>query len=208
MTSTKEKLLAKASELFAKYGPDGVSTRDIAKEAKVNLCSINYYFGSKQKLYDAAIQNLSLFIKQNFIDKALDKTVSPLSPREELKFILSQFLYFLCDDKTQNAKVELLLKELVHPSEAYTYFYTEVFEPMHKHFAKLISQDLGIADTDLKVILLTHSLFGQAVMFRIHRESLFRRLGIQKYTPELVQAIQKTLAQNCDAVLDAAKEDK
>ena len=52
MKETKEKLLQTAMELFAKHGIDGVSTRELAIASGVNLCSINYYFGTKQKLYD------------------------------------------------------------------------------------------------------------------------------------------------------------
>ena len=56
MKETREKLLQTAAELFAKRGIDGVSTRDLAKVSGVNLCSINYYFGSKQNLYDAVLE--------------------------------------------------------------------------------------------------------------------------------------------------------
>lgn len=58
MKETKEKLLQTATELFAKYGINGVSTRVLAKESGVNLSSINYYFGSKQKLYDAVLESI------------------------------------------------------------------------------------------------------------------------------------------------------
>ena len=44
-----------AAELFSARGYDGASTRDIAEKAGVNVALINRYFGSKAKLFNAAI---------------------------------------------------------------------------------------------------------------------------------------------------------
>ncbi|PID72527.1 MAG: hypothetical protein CSB34_01585 [Desulfobulbus propionicus] len=49
--STRELLLFTGGELFSEHGYDGVSTRAIAEAAGVNLGSIHYHFGSKEKLY-------------------------------------------------------------------------------------------------------------------------------------------------------------
>ncbi len=46
----RKKLIKAASELFVELGYDGISVRQIASKAGVNLASINYYFGGKQKL--------------------------------------------------------------------------------------------------------------------------------------------------------------
>lgn len=48
---TKDKILDSARLLFSKYGFEGTSIRDIARESKVNLAAINYHFKSKENLY-------------------------------------------------------------------------------------------------------------------------------------------------------------
>ena len=45
-----------AESLFAEKGFNGTSVRDIADKAKVNLAMISYYFGSKEKLFEALFQ--------------------------------------------------------------------------------------------------------------------------------------------------------
>lgn len=50
-------ILAAAEELFAEKGFDGASVRDIAQRASVNLAMISYYFGSKEKLLEALIED-------------------------------------------------------------------------------------------------------------------------------------------------------
>lgn len=48
-------ILLVAEKLFAENGFDGTSVRQIAKEAKVNVAMISYYFGSKEKLLEALL---------------------------------------------------------------------------------------------------------------------------------------------------------
>jgi AcrR family transcriptional regulator len=51
----KEAILIEAEKLFSEQDFDAVSVRDIAKEANVNIAMISYYFGSKEKLFEALI---------------------------------------------------------------------------------------------------------------------------------------------------------
>lgn len=50
---THDRVLAVAERLFAERGLDAVSIRDITGAAEVNLGSINYHFGTKDKLIAA-----------------------------------------------------------------------------------------------------------------------------------------------------------
>jgi AcrR family transcriptional regulator len=51
----KEAILTEAEKLFSEQDFDAVSVRDIAKAANVNVAMISYYFGSKEKLFEALI---------------------------------------------------------------------------------------------------------------------------------------------------------
>ncbi len=48
--NTKEKILNTAELLFAENGIANTSLRNITQQAKVNLASVNYHFGSKEEL--------------------------------------------------------------------------------------------------------------------------------------------------------------
>jgi AcrR family transcriptional regulator len=50
--STEEKIKAAAQRVFMKKGFAATRTRDIAQEAGINLALLNYYFRSKEKLFD------------------------------------------------------------------------------------------------------------------------------------------------------------
>jgi AcrR family transcriptional regulator len=62
--STEEKIMQAAKKLFTQNGFTGTRTRDIAEEAGINLALLNYYFRSKEKLFDIVmIENFRQFIK-------------------------------------------------------------------------------------------------------------------------------------------------
>jgi len=50
--STEEKIKAAARLVFTKKGYAATRTRDIAEEAGINLALLNYYFRSKEKLFE------------------------------------------------------------------------------------------------------------------------------------------------------------
>jgi len=62
--STEDKIKEAARKLFTQKGFDAVRTRDIAEEAGINLALLNYYFRSKQKLFDIImLENFRKFLQ-------------------------------------------------------------------------------------------------------------------------------------------------
>ena len=61
--TTEEKIKIAARKVFTKKGYSGARTRDIAEEAGINLALLNYYFRSKEKLFDIVmLENLQKFL--------------------------------------------------------------------------------------------------------------------------------------------------
>src|SRR5258707_12651853 len=93
-TSTEEKIKAAAKKLFTQNGFDATRTRDIAEEAGINLALLNYYFRSKQKLFDIIMmENFRQFIggmSTNFQDENL-------SIEERLSKIVNAYIDFLSE---------------------------------------------------------------------------------------------------------------
>lgn len=54
--STEEKIRNAARKVFSEKGYFGTRTRDIAEEAGINLALVNYYFRSKEKLFEMIMQ--------------------------------------------------------------------------------------------------------------------------------------------------------
>ena len=74
--STEEKIKEAARKLFTQKGFAAVRTRDIADEAGINLALLNYYFRSKQKLFDIImLENFRKFL-HIISDKVLDASLT------------------------------------------------------------------------------------------------------------------------------------
>lgn len=55
--STEERIKTAAKKVFLEKGFDGTKTRDIAQEAGINTALLNYYFRSKEKLFNAIVED-------------------------------------------------------------------------------------------------------------------------------------------------------
>ncbi len=105
----KERLLAAAIELFADFGYDKVTIRDIADKAQANSAMISYYFGSKQKLYDAAIVKQAEAM-QDFLESETDT----LDPRE----VLRRYAVAMKKIHINNPTImKFICREFVEPSD-------------------------------------------------------------------------------------------
>ncbi len=56
--ATRRSIFAQACELFAVKGMGATSMREIAASASVTQAAVHYYFGTKQELYQAAIDEM------------------------------------------------------------------------------------------------------------------------------------------------------
>jgi AcrR family transcriptional regulator len=54
--STEDKILLAASKVFTEKGFSGTRTRDIAEEAGINLALLNYYFRTKERLFEQVMK--------------------------------------------------------------------------------------------------------------------------------------------------------
>lgn len=109
----KEKLIRAGIELFAEYGYDKVSIRQIAAAAGVNSSMISYYFNGKSGLYEAIIVELLQNFDKFFARIETDK----IDPREGLKL----YMRTISDihHKYPPHFVKLVYREMLNPSEVF-----------------------------------------------------------------------------------------
>jgi AcrR family transcriptional regulator len=73
----RAQILTVAEQLFAENGFDGTSVRDIAQLANVNLAMISYYFGSKEKLLEALIEDRAGYTLGILEELSKNQTLTP-----------------------------------------------------------------------------------------------------------------------------------
>lgn len=77
-------ILLAAEELFADKGFEGTSVRDIAHKAGVNIAMISYYFGSKEKLFEALIEYRSAYTTGILEELRQDQSLTPMEKMYKL----------------------------------------------------------------------------------------------------------------------------
>ena len=74
----KEQILETALKMFGNNGYEGTSIRDLSAEAGINIAMINYYFGSKEKLFEKVIEYKTSYLKNIFLDIVNNKELNHL----------------------------------------------------------------------------------------------------------------------------------
>ena len=126
--STEDKILLAASKVFTEKGFAGARTRDIAEEAGINLALLNYYFRSKEKLFDQVmkVKIVLLFGKiipiisnekttiEEKIDLASEKYFEILSKNPNLPlFVISEIQKKNSDIKTILPVEKILMNSVI-----------------------------------------------------------------------------------------------
>lgn len=88
MITKEENILFSAEKLFAEKGFEGTSTREISKEANVNISMISYYFGSKEKLLHRIFE-YRMTEGLNFANTVLEN--ESLNAWEKLSLIIDKY---------------------------------------------------------------------------------------------------------------------
>lgn len=84
MNDKKEHIINTAVELFAEKGFEGTSIRELAAKAEVNVAMVNYYFGSKEKLFEAMVEYKAAYTKGIIEDLVKDSTLTEIQKIEKV----------------------------------------------------------------------------------------------------------------------------
>jgi len=85
----KEQIIDAAIELFAQKGFEGTSIRDLAAKADVNVAMVNYYFGSKEKLFEALVE-MKAASGRGMLESVLNDT--KLTPLEKIDRVIDSYI--------------------------------------------------------------------------------------------------------------------
>jgi len=203
---TRSRILETALELFAASGFEGASTRTIAERAGVNLPAIQYYFGSKEGLYRAVIEQIS---------QEMQAGVAPVAERIRTELAgqpsRRQLIGLLCD--MLDTIIALILDENVPNRESRQKFFARMEvepnasvealqEEMIRHVCQpcceIISRLIDRPAEDEQVLLYQMTLIGQAKIFCGWGTS--RVLGWDTIGEEHVRSAQTVVRQNVQAI--------
>ena len=128
----KEHIINIAIELFSRKGFEGTSIRELAAKAGVNIAMVNYYFGSKDKLFEAIVETKASYMKGKLEELIANKNLSEL---EKMDVIIESYVERLLSQPNYHRFIhqELLLRQ----REDLHHYITNIFT-QNMHMVKSI----------------------------------------------------------------------
>jgi AcrR family transcriptional regulator len=169
----EERILAAALEAFSEHGFDGAKMRDIAARAGVTLGLLQYYFGSKQKLWRAAVDRAFEDMRGGL--QALLADDSSADPRERLRQIVRAHVSFVAQ---RPEFVRLMHDEGKRRGPRMRWLVDRHVKPIYETMLPMIrrAQAEGVFPADIAPIHFLYSLVG-AVGVIFHQAEECKRLS-------------------------------
>jgi AcrR family transcriptional regulator len=130
----REHIIQKSLELFAEKGFEGTSIRDIATLADVNVAMVNYYFGSKEKLFESIVSHRASYMKDMLQELVNDASKTEMEKIDTIidayvNRLLSQPAFHrLVHQELLIAKRGLMHEQLINIFASNTLFFKQIIE--------------------------------------------------------------------------------
>jgi TetR/AcrR family transcriptional regulator, regulator of cefoperazone and chloramphenicol sensitivity len=211
---TSRRILETAIQVFADEGYEGASTRMLAERAGVNLPAIQYYFGSKEGLYRAAIGHIAdvvedrMAICSHHVRAAL--AAGKLAEKELFGLLfemLDSFLELITSPETPPSAGLLIARAEIENAAALEVLQQRVIDIVFRPCMALVARLLDRPEDDEEIKIRTMAIFGQALVFKNHgRTCACPVLGWNSISAPRLQTLQKLLREQTAAILHAAKD--
>lgn len=165
--NTRKRILLAAGPIFARKGYRSATVREICDEAGVNVASINYYFGDKQRLYTEAV----ILAKEMRIQQFPNPTwQQDAPPRQKLHDFISALLHRLVALESEPWQVRLLMREVLQPIETSRKLTQDYFRPFLEVMLAIIDEIIGYKLPEFQRMQIGFSIIGQCLYYRFLSE--------------------------------------
>lgn len=198
---TEERIIIAAIKVFAEYPVQVATVRMIAQEAQVNFSSITYYFKTKENLYQEVIRRILNYVVQSML-LAAELPPQPLTPesaRRELFTMVGRLTDWIYGNSHATLFAKIIVREHISPSPVYEMLYDEFFSKVITRMSAIVHCLINVqesVDKEREAALLTFSIFGQILGFRLEREMLVRHLGFTGFSADEIAELKALLARN------------
>jgi AcrR family transcriptional regulator len=204
----KDRLLDAAEELFCEHGFKGTSVRDIAASAGCNIASVNYYFGSKEKLYEE-VWHRHLIPMRDIRIASINKVMSQAEVQPDLEELLKSFadtfVGSMVDSSSMSRLSMLMAREYIDSHLPTNMFVEEVMMPTITAMNSALAKTCPDLD-ESKILPVVFSIVGQLVHL-VHVKTMFEHESYDLHIPpfdyhELIDHIVKFSAAGIRAYID------
>ncbi len=178
---TRNKLVAAASILFTEHGYEGVTTRDLEKEAGVQRGLLAYHFGDRESLWKVMADETFALMRNATADR-LD-LLQDLGPRERVSAVIRFYVRFSAEHPEL---ARLLAQEARHDSWRIQYLVEEHISKIRDEMMAPLVNVLGM--TDREFVHWYYLLAGGSSLIFSHAPECQLLFGVDSRQEEMVEA--------------------
>lgn len=209
--SAADRLVDAAGKLFADRPFDAVSTRELAKSARVNLSAISYHFGSKEGLYEACFEELVAELAPirtglaAYLGMAVSRAENdPHKQGEMVATLTGMFIDTITSNEMPRWRMRLMIRELQQSGRCFDKIMTGHIDIVHDLIGRMVGSITKRPENSAEVKIMTHSIIGMFLQYGLSEAVLSRRMGWDGYGPEEITFIKEKTAQTILAILGIA----
>ncbi|CAA2104302.1 putative HTH-type transcriptional regulator YttP [Variovorax paradoxus] len=163
----RHRLLHTALRLFAQKGFAKTSTREIAREAEVNISAISYYFGDKDGLYAATFCEP---MGGDANDLVAACNVPGQSLEETLRICMTSMIDPLKQGEIVRQCIQLHMREMLEPTSRWAEELERDIKGPHRAIAELLCRHLKVDRADDDIHRLTFAITGLSMQLYVSQD--------------------------------------
>jgi len=172
---TRERLLRSAIEVFAEYGYNAATIRDICRRAQANVAAVHYHFGDKKSLYSAIFDTVFSLLRQRRTGFLPSDAPAEQRLRIYIHALFEEIFY--CDGDTERCTQlsAIYLAEMAHPTEALDGIVAQYMYRDAEELYAIVAALMQTESSDEQVVDCASSVVGQ-ILYYYHAEPIITRL--------------------------------
>jgi AcrR family transcriptional regulator len=160
----RTRLLQAAGPIFAEKGFQNATVREICERAGVNVASINYYFGDKERLY---IETVKEARRLKADPTPFPQWAQGVAPEIKLRQFVQTLLVRMLSANTAPWSTRLIMREILDPTSACKELAQEFFRPEFEMLLAILDEMLPADTPDYRRRQIGFSVIGQCVFYRL-----------------------------------------
>ncbi len=205
---TRQRLLEAAETLFSQRGFEGVTIRDLAAAAQVNVAAVNYHFTSKEKLYREVLLHTVRSIRDEVVT-GMARVVAQGGGHPDRRELVRTYVASLFTRAMQahdgEASLSPLLREMHDLRCGGKALFTELIMPINNAFREALALACPRLD-ELQIRWIISSIVGQIIhlVMRWHRSH--QVFADDAQIGEIIRTLFPPLSQPADQYVQASIE--
>lgn len=191
MDDIENRLLQAAGEVFAEKGFRQATIREIVRQAGVkNIAAVNYYFGDKEKLYQATLNHaFCCKFSQIPVPNWDARTPSAQKLRDTIRAIVERMVVL-----EQPWQLQVLMRELTAPSQAGANLVRDYIRPIYEFLWVVLRDVLPGPVSEEKLHLIAFSIVGQCFYHKVARPIIQLVVGLEEFARYDVELLTDHIA--------------